>query len=945
MLPARTFTVIALVVGLLTRTVAAQAPAPSLTQRFAVLLQAEDELAKKVQGQAASYVMREIAALGANVVDPANLAMVRDTWSLAKLDQGTVPRGLNVMDADVIVFISLSVSNQGKVRSPSNFLSIRVAMETRWLEVETGRVLGGKEIVSTGFGLDEATGSQDAATRAAKELAIAVRDGLAKLATGPRKIDLLVQNAGGEVDLPAVSTSLGKLSGVADISVIVRSAEVSRLGLSYSGGDGLALASVIDAQKAVPLRVVQATKASVITSYAPMRANRVPTQVGAVFTKDTQGWSWLRATLPEIVATHLSNLDYVDATPTKRDDAVLNVKAEVTPRDARRAQVTLTVFAKDEKKIVGVTGEIEAQAAATQLGELSTRLTASLEARVKEKPALVAGLSRAAFREAGSSLRIVSAQVDTVLPSRLGAYAKEGLLSLRVENKGKSKIDDVTASVFVPKLMSLPSQTSVGSLAPMSNRVVPLTATLDADAVGKITEQAPVQISVEIRGRQGDAWITSHRVVPAVVLEAGAVDWGDTANAAAFVTPGAAQVRELTLVLLEIGYDATPPEVGWTASVVDALATLGIQYRPDPKTPFRAARIDNIQLPAETLARGTGDCDDLSVLTASLLEALGVRTLLVATPEHILVAASTGIPADQKTSVPYRDYGWLTYDEQLWIPIEATKTAEGFMVAWRAGASEISNKKKEIVDVWHAWTKFSPVPFATTAKPRALVRDPFAKKLNQTATALNEQWDKSRTEEIARLQKELVAKPHDVETLVALGRVQARAAELPDAITLLRRALEEIKKARNVRLEIQTLELLGTALAARGETEEARSTLERAEKLGQLSGPGYANLGILHVLGKDPTAAKQAFTKGAKSGGIRALERVARAPASVSRKGNPAPSTAAKVDGREVRQMVEGVLDALIKDGSSKESSRVFPMGGSRGSADEELATSMLQWP
>jgi len=158
-----------------------------------------------------------------------------------------------------------------------------------------------------------------------------------------------------------------------------------------------------------------------------------------------------------------------------------------------------------KKRIVGVTGEIESQSAVTQLGELSMRLAAGLEARVKEKPSLVSGLNRASFREARSSLRIVSAHVDTVLPSRLGVYAKEGLVSLRVQNRGKSRVDEISARVFIPKLMSLPSETSVGSLPPGAGRVVAATATLDADAIGRITEQAPVQVSVEIRGRQGDA--------------------------------------------------------------------------------------------------------------------------------------------------------------------------------------------------------------------------------------------------------------------------------------------------------------------------------------------------------------------------------------------------------------------------------------------------------
>lgn len=55
-----------------------------------------------------------------------------------------------------------------------------------------------------------------------------------------------------------------------------------------------------------------------------------------------------------------------------------------------------------------------------------------------------------------------------------------------------------------------------------------------------------------------------------------------------------------------------------------------IAYRSDPR-----GGDDYVKSPQETLAAGAGDCEDKSILMASLLEALGNRTFLVFTRDHV----------------------------------------------------------------------------------------------------------------------------------------------------------------------------------------------------------------------------------------------------------------------------------------------------------------------
>ena len=66
------------------------------------------------------------------------------------------------------------------------------------------------------------------------------------------------------------------------------------------------------------------------------------------------------------------------------------------------------------------------------------------------------------------------------------------------------------------------------------------------------------------------------------------------------------------------------------ASTVMRFVTDDIQYRSDPR-----GADDYVKTPQETLAAGAGDCEDKSILVVSLLEALGNRTWLVFTREHV----------------------------------------------------------------------------------------------------------------------------------------------------------------------------------------------------------------------------------------------------------------------------------------------------------------------
>ena len=83
--------------------------------------------------------------------------------------------------------------------------------------------------------------------------------------------------------------------------------------------------------------------------------------------------------------------------------------------------------------------------------------------------------------------------------------------------------------------------------------------------------------------------------------------------------------------------------------------TRNIKYRSDPRAV--PGQGDYIKPPMQTVESGAGDCDDTSVLLASLLEAVGFRTYLIFIPEHVLVlvALEPGTPHNKLG----RPYGYI----------------------------------------------------------------------------------------------------------------------------------------------------------------------------------------------------------------------------------------------------------------------------------------------
>jgi tetratricopeptide (TPR) repeat protein len=222
-------------------------------------------------------------------------------------------------------------------------------------------------------------------------------------------------------------------------------------------------------------------------------------------------------------------------------------------------------------------------------------------------------------------------------------------------------------------------------------------------------------------------------------------------------------------------------------AVFNALSYHGMSYVIDPRTPYdefseNATAVDYIEFPRRTLEDGAGDCDDLSILYASLLESIGVGTAFITVPGHIFAAVDLGVqPAEaRRTFTSPED---LIYDgDRTWLPVEVTAVGDSFLEAWSVAARQwrrfVADEAAAIYPMDASWQHYDPVNLPTS-DVRVSIDDPQALQ-----DIHREDVDRWIVQELRPLEQELLARlkrSDSPATRTRLGVVYARYGRLDDA--------------------------------------------------------------------------------------------------------------------------------------------------------------------
>ena len=435
----------------------------------------------------------------------------------------------------------------------------------------------------------------------------------------------------------------------------------------------------------------------------------------------------------------------------------------------------------------------------------------------------------------GTDVRL-EPDLGAVFPLFYSYYDKNPLGTVTLRNDGSLPLDKVKVSFFAKQYMDAPRVSAeFRRIAAGEKRELPVYALFN-DAIFRVTEgtKAAGDLIVEYY------YLGRHTVktVPVTldVQNRNAMTWDDDRKAAAFVTAKDPVVLGFakslsSMVRADQGAAAVSLEFRTALGVFQALGVYGLGYTVDPTTPFASTSgsetaVDFLQFPNQTLAYRAGDCDDLTVLYCSLLEAVGVATAFVTTPGHIFAAFDTGLDPDNAARMFTEPGDLIVRDGTVWIPVEVTVVKDGFVRAWAVGARQwrdaAATGGEGFYPVREAWALYAPVGFADAGVGVTL---PPPERLSSAYRS-----------EMARFSRSQVA--------TRVAELQARLRRGKDVATVANR--------------------LGFLYAQYGLLDEAREQFAAATKKAEFA-PALINLGNVEYLGGDMKKASAFYARALKA--------------------------------------------------------------------------------
>jgi len=454
-----------------------------------------------------------------------------------------------------------------------------------------------------------------------------------------------------------------------------------------------------------------------------------------------------------------------------------------------------------------------------------------------------------------SPLDITEFMIENIFPSQVNYYAYNPLAKIEVENSAKSEIRNVKVSIFIPDYMKLPSEQIVSQIDAGKKQTFNLSATLDAKQLFALSANAAAQAKVELSYLYNGQPQTRSLTKPVTLYSRNTINWKRGESVGAFVTPtDEAVVNFSRYVVGSVKNNDSlnaklPRNVVYALAVWNAVRANGYSYISSPWKPSEQDILDLVAYPVETLASRTGNCSATSVVMASCLENLGVKTKFLATEDHIYLMFDTDVLPKNGYMVSKNGKEYIVDEGKVWIPLEATMIDQPFMAAWIKGAEEYyeytgSGKKIEVIDTRKAMAAF---PAANLSLPSKAVETPPAEKIALYASQDFTDYLYHQSQITGSALAELT----DQDTPEAKNKsaiIQAQAENYDAAIATL--AGVSTWQAENT---------LGNAYLLKNEIDKAQEHYQKSLAINKEEGGVYLNFGLARYLAGSPEDAAEAF--------------------------------------------------------------------------------------
>lgn len=415
-------------------------------------------------------------------------------------------------------------------------------------------------------------------------------------------------------------------------------------------------------------------------------------------------------------------------------------------------------------------------------------------------------------------IKIENINILNIYPVLYKRYIDHEFGSLLILNDSGKPVEELRVSISVDQYMDAPWECAASSRLDSGQELkVPIVALFNERKVLDITESTIVSALISVSYSQDGRPYKVEKSAQLRIQDRNAITWDDDRKPAAYVTYKDPAIIDLASTITRVS--VTRDDVGdanfrTAIALHESLRGYGIVYRVDPTTPFSSTSakrdaIDYLQFPRNTLQIKAGDCDDLSILYSSILQASGIDTAFITIPGHIYIAFALKSTPREAASL-FSDSGNLIIKgDRAWVPLEVTMLGSPFLDAWQTGAKEwksaIANDTARFYPLAEAWEEYEPVgQVGEFDSGRFIAYD-------RISSVFSKEFDRF-------VQREIYAQ---TSTLQAQGQT----------------------KQDNPK----TLNGMGTIYAKYGDRQKARAYFEKAIK-GQRYAPAVINLGTIEML-------------------------------------------------------------------------------------------------